>query len=65
MSGYGNVLAIALSAALVLPTAAQAAKKTITFKELNDLQAHLVPHTDVVNDGNGGPKVGGAYGRKS
>lgn len=57
MSGYKNILVTALAAALVLPVSAQAAKKTITFMELNDLHAHLVPHTDVVADGNGGTKV--------
>jgi 2',3'-cyclic-nucleotide 2'-phosphodiesterase (5'-nucleotidase family) len=57
MSGYKNILVTALAAALVLPVSAQAAKKTITFMELNDLHAHLVPHTNVVADGNGGTKV--------
>lgn len=57
MPGYRNLLAAALSATLVLPLGTQAAKKTITFMELNDLHAHLVPHTDVVNDGNGGTRI--------
>jgi 2',3'-cyclic-nucleotide 2'-phosphodiesterase (5'-nucleotidase family) len=57
MSGYKPLLTAILSAALVLPFSSHAAKKTITFMELNDLHAHLVPHTDVVSDGNGGTKV--------
>ena len=57
MSGYKNLLAVALSATLVLPVSVQATKKTITFMELNDLHAHLVPQTDVVSDGNGGNKI--------
>ena len=57
MSGYKPLLTAILSAALALPFSAHAAKKTITFMELNDLHAHLVPHTDVVSDGNGGTKV--------
>jgi 2',3'-cyclic-nucleotide 2'-phosphodiesterase (5'-nucleotidase family) len=57
MSVSKKLLVAALSAALVLPVSVQAAKKTITFMELNDLHAHLVPHLDVVDDGNGGTKV--------
>jgi len=57
MSGYKHLLVAAVSVALVLPVSVQAAKKTITFMELNDLHAHLVPHTDVVSDGNGGTKI--------
>ena len=56
---------IFIAALLLAVTPAQAGKpaansttsKTITLIELNDLHAHLVPHKDVVNDGNGGTKV--------
>lgn len=57
MSGHNKLLGVVMMAALVLPATSQAAKKTITFIELNDLHAHLVPHNDVVNDGNGGTRI--------
>ena len=39
------------------PPASSTTSTTITFIELNDLHAHLVPHKDVVNDGNGGTTI--------
>ncbi len=35
----------------------QARTETITFIELNDLHAHLIPHKDLVSDGNGGTVI--------
>ena len=46
-----------IAAACLIPGAALAKKTTVTFIELNDLHAHLVPHLDVVSDGKGGTKV--------
>lgn len=48
------ICTLALAAA---PFLATAATRTITFIELNDLHAHLVPHLEVVSDGIGGTKV--------
>ncbi len=46
------VLCLTLAAGLT-----QAATRTITFIELNDLHAHLLPHKDLVSDGHGGTVV--------
>jgi len=52
-----KIIATLIAATLLIPGAALAKKTTITLIELNDLHAHLVPHLDVVNDGNGGATV--------
>lgn len=46
----GAILAFAVSSA-------NAATRTITFIHLNDLHAHLIPHKDLVSDGNGGSVI--------
>ncbi|HHZ88488.1 MAG TPA: bifunctional metallophosphatase/5'-nucleotidase [Chromatiaceae bacterium] len=49
-----NIITTLVAAALLVPSAAFAKTTTITLIELNDLHAHLVPHLDMVADGNGG-----------
>lgn len=48
---------LTLGALLFAHGTLQARTETITFIELNDLHAHLLPHKDLVSDGNGGTVI--------
>ncbi|TCK19311.1 2',3'-cyclic-nucleotide 2'-phosphodiesterase (5'-nucleotidase family) [Thiogranum longum] len=48
---------LTLAALILAHGSLQAATKTITLIELNDLHAHLIPHKDLVSDGNGGTTI--------
>ncbi len=57
MTTYKPLLSAILSATLVHLLVYKQPKKPLPLRNLNDLHARVVPHTDVVSDGNGGTKV--------